>query len=194
MEIIRPESRQPLPPHAKRVFKGDIFDVYQWEQELFDGSTKTFDKVKRDDTIVVIPTLPGKKLLFLKDEQPARSAIHTFPAGRMDKEGEGPLEAAQRELKEETGYESDEWTLWKAYQPVTKIDWAVYVFIARNCVRTTEPALDPGERITVKEVTLDDVIALVDDPDFLSEDMKAELIAAKYDKASREVLETTIFG
>ena len=194
MEIKRPESRQPLPPHAKRVFTGDIFDVYQWDQELFDGSTKVFDKVKRDDTVVVIPTLPGKKLLFLTDEQPGRSAIQTFPAGRMDKEGEGALEAAQRELKEETGYESDEWILWKAYQPITKIDWAIYIFIARNCTKTSTPMLDAGERIAVREVDLDEVIALLDNPDFVSDDIKSELIAAKYDADSRLSLEKTIFG
>ena len=29
-----------IPNNAKRVFKGVIFDVYQWEQEVFDGMSK----------------------------------------------------------------------------------------------------------------------------------------------------------
>ena len=31
-----------LPEQAKKVFDGEIFDVYQWDQEMYDGSTETF--------------------------------------------------------------------------------------------------------------------------------------------------------
>lgn len=46
MRIERPVSRQPIPDHAKCVFKGVIFDVYQWEQKLYNGTTTTFEKLK----------------------------------------------------------------------------------------------------------------------------------------------------
>ena len=46
MEIQRPKSKQPIPENAKRVFKGIIFDVYQWEQELYNGSKAVFEKLK----------------------------------------------------------------------------------------------------------------------------------------------------
>lgn len=194
MDIQRPESRQPLPPHATRVFEGQIFDVYQWEQVQFDGTTKTFEKLKRDDTVVTVPSLSDKRLLLIEDEQPGRSSILTFPAGRMDKGNESPLEAAKRELKEETGYESEEWSLWKAYQPTTKIDWALYIFVARNCQKVSGPELDAGERTRVDLVTLDEVIKLIDDPRFASDDIKGELTAAKYDTESRTRLEQILFG
>lgn len=35
-----------LPPQAKKVFTGQIFDVYQWEQEMYDGSFETFEMLK----------------------------------------------------------------------------------------------------------------------------------------------------
>ncbi len=31
MKIERPQPKQPIPEHAKRVFRGVIFDVYQWD-------------------------------------------------------------------------------------------------------------------------------------------------------------------
>ncbi len=194
MDVQRPESRQPLPPHAKCVFEGQIFDVYQWEQVQFDGSVKTFEKLKRDDTVVTVPSLPDKRLLLIEDEQPGRFPILTFPAGRMDKGNESPLEAAKRELKEETGYESEDWSLWKAYQPTTKIDWAMYIFVARNCTQVGNPELDAGERIRITPVSLEEVTALVHDPRFVSEDIKAELTAAKYNAEARARLEKTLFG
>lgn len=33
MNIERPKSNQQMPEDAKLVFKGEVFDVYQWEQE-----------------------------------------------------------------------------------------------------------------------------------------------------------------
>lgn len=49
MKIERPKSKQPIPENAKLVFKGKIFDTYQWEQEMYDGSRVTFEKIKRPD-------------------------------------------------------------------------------------------------------------------------------------------------
>ncbi|MGB4076539.1 MAG: NUDIX hydrolase [Minisyncoccia bacterium] len=195
MNIDRPKSRQPIPEHAKRVFTGVVFDVYQWEQRLYDSSIKTFEKVKRDDTIVVIPTLSDKRFIMEIDEQPSRTPIRTFPAGRMDHAGENdPLETAKRELLEETGYESSEWSLWRSFQPVTKVDWAVYIFVAKNCQKTSEPDPGPGEKITVELKTFDEVIELAKDSDFVADDIRADLIESKYNPVTRKDLEKIFFG
>ena len=70
MKIKRPVSNQPIPKHAKRVFKGVIFDVYQWKQKMYDGSFKTFEKIKRPDTVIVFPVLDNGKILLTKQSQP----------------------------------------------------------------------------------------------------------------------------
>lgn len=196
MNISRPVSAQQMPPHATRVFEGDIFDIYQWEQELYDGSKKIFEKARRDDTVGVIPILPDKRIIVLEDEQPSRPMMRTFPTGRMDKEGEDdPLVTAKRELREETGYVSDEWELWKAYQPVTKVDWAVYLFIARNCRKEGEPELDAGEKITLHIKTFDEILELsATDPLFITDGIVRELTSARYNADARTLLEKTLFG
>jgi len=194
MNIERPKSRQPIPPHAKRVFEGVIFDIYQWEQELYDGSKVIFEKAARDDTVVVIPTLEDKKFLFLTDEQPSRDPILTFPAGRMDKAGEDPLTSIKRELLEETGYASDDWILWRSFQPASKIDWAVYIFVARKCKKVAEPNPGPGERITLQLKTFDEIIEIANDPRFVSDDTRSAFIEAKYNPEARALLEKTFFG
>lgn len=95
MEIPRPKSKQPMPENAKRVFKGVVFDVYQWEQELYDGSKATFEKLKRPDTVVVFPVLPDGKILLTEQEQPGKDPFIGGLGGRMD-EGEDMLETAKR--------------------------------------------------------------------------------------------------
>lgn len=143
MEILRPESKQPMPETARQVFKGLYFDIYQWEQEGFDGRPHLFEKVRRRDTTVIIPVLPNKKILISEQAQPGRAPYLGYIGGRIEGD-EPPLEGAKRELQEETGYMASDWILLNARQPFGKIDWAIYVFIARGLTRVSEPNLDPG--------------------------------------------------
>ncbi|HEX7259978.1 MAG TPA: NUDIX hydrolase, partial [Candidatus Saccharimonadia bacterium] len=100
-EVIPPNAKL-LPPNANRVFKGQIYDVYQWEQELFDGSTGTFEMLKRPDTVKVLAVKDGK-IVVLEEEQPYHGTFFDVPGGRHDDASETELQAMQRELREETG-------------------------------------------------------------------------------------------
>lgn len=189
----RPISRQPLPSDAKKVFEGILFDVYQWEQEQFDGTHRTFEKLHRNDSAVVIPVLDNGKLLLAEDTQPGRNPVLTFPGGQGER-GEDAETMARRELLEETGYEADELVLWKVVQPSSKIEWAIYTFIARKLRRVSEPSLDAGERIELREVTFDELMELAEDPVFQNKEMVLDLVKARYDGEVRASLEKTLFG
>ncbi len=111
MEIHRPQSKQPIPEHAQKVFEGIMFDVYQWEQKMFDGSAATFEKLVRPDTVVVFPVLPNGNILLTEQEQPEKEPFIGAAGGRVDK-GEDILDAARRELLEETGYTAEKfWSI-----------------------------------------------------------------------------------
>ena len=159
MQIKRPESKQPIPSHAKKVFKRNMFDIYQWEQELYDGKTTTFEKIRRVDTAVVIPITPDGKIILAEQEQPGTAPFIGSLGGRID-EGETPLQAAQRELMEESGYQATELTLWFAIQPIEKIDWVVYVFLAKGVEKVAEPNLDAGEKVKLLFVTFEEFLKI----------------------------------
>ena len=189
----RPEGRQPLPDHAKKVFSGILFDVYQWEQELFDGSTATFEKLKRPDSAFVVPVLENGNLLIAEDVQPGRDTVLTFPGGQIDA-GEDPEAGVLRELLEETGHAATSIEFWKANNAFSKVDWAVYVFIARGVHWVQDVVQDPGEHITIKEITFDDLFTLPDDPRFQSVEILRELIEGRYDEEKRAALYNKIYG
>lgn len=183
----------PIPASARRVFHGQIFDVYHWPQQLYDGSVATFEMLKRADTVSVLPTTADGRILLARQQQPDRQPYVSFFGGRVEP-GEAPLAAAQRELLEESGATSDDWHLWRSERLSGKIDWTVYTYIARNCGQVGPQALDGGERITVKAVTLDELIALRHDPTFDERHFLPDLERAAHDPAAKTALAKVLFG
>jgi 8-oxo-dGTP pyrophosphatase MutT (NUDIX family) len=180
MEIIRPKPKQPIPANARRVFQGKIFDAYQWEQELYDGTTAIFEKLKRPDTVIIIPVLDDGKILFARQEQPDKAPFVGLLGGRVE-ENEDILEAAKRELKEESGYEAKEWLLFDAIQPVSKIEWMIYTFIARNCEPKGEQTLDAGEKIFLQTATFGEFVDIVTSDKFNDRELQIKFLRAKLD-------------
>ena len=188
MEIKRPKSKQPIPDNAKKVFGGVLFDVYQWEQELFDGTKTLFEKLKRPDTVVVFPVLDDGKILLTEQEQPGKEPFVGATGGRVDN-GEDILEAAKRELLEESGYESSEFILWDAQHPTSKIDWVVYTFIAKGLKKVSDMNLDAGEKIILKPVSLDEFIDIAINKNFVEKEIIPKLYEAKlYPEKKKELM------
>lgn len=187
MEINRPKSKQPIPNNAKKVFGGVLFDVYQWEQELFDGTKTLFEKLKRPDTVVVFPVLDDGKIILTEQEQPGKEPFIGATGGRVD-EGEDILEAAKRELLEESGYEASEFILWDAQHPTSKIDWVVYTFIAKGLKKVADMNLDAGEKINLKLVDLDEFIEIAINKNFVEKEIIPKLYEAKLHSEKKEEL------
>jgi len=180
-----------LPSHARLAFKGIIFEVWQWEQEMFDGSVATFEKLRRPDTVQIVAVV-GDKILLQEQEQPARQLFLSLPGGRVDA-GEDTLSAAKRELLEETGYVSDDWILWKEYVNSGHIVYNMYTFIARNCRYDRQPHLDSGEKITCRLITFDEFLMLSDEPRFRGREMVELLLRARMDGKMSEEIKSLLF-
>jgi len=187
MPIKKPVSDQPIPADAKKVFKGIIFDAYQWELKGYDGKVRTFEKLKRPDTSLIIPVTEDGKIIIAKQEQPGKEPFIGLVGGRLD-EGEEPLEAAKRELLEETGYEAAEWELFDASQPVSKIDWTIYAFIAKGCRKIAEQDLDGAEKVDMLLVDFDAFVEMGLSGKTRDEWLKIKLLEAKLDPTKMAAL------
>jgi ADP-ribose pyrophosphatase len=153
-----------IPDNAKKVFEGLIFDVYHWEQEMFDGSFATFEALKKRDSVTVVATY-NNKIVINEEEQPGKPVFTALPGG-MCETGEDSLTNAKRELLEETGLQSDDWSLWFISDPwkAAKVEWNNYFYIAKNCKKVSEPKLDPGEKIQSTNVTFDEFLEIRNNP------------------------------
>lgn len=192
--IKRPESSQLMPKDAKCVHKGIIFDTYQWQQKQFDGTFATFEKLKRMDTVSLLPVLDDGKIILAKQEQPNSEPFIGTIGGRIE-EGEDPLDAAEREMLEESGYSTNKLILWNAVQPLSKIDWAIYTFIAKGCKKVADLNLDSGEKIELLFLTFDEFVEISTENDnFRDNDIALIMLKAKQKRSDLEEMKKLFLG
>lgn len=89
----------------KRILKTRILDVYRESVKLPNGSKiDDYTIVKMHNYVKLVVTDSVGKVLIIREYRHAiRQYIWELCAGFID-EGESPIEAAKRELEEETGY------------------------------------------------------------------------------------------
>jgi ADP-ribose pyrophosphatase YjhB (NUDIX family) len=182
-----------IPKHAKNVFKGIIFDVFQWQQKMFDGTVQTFEVIKRQNTVVIIASYK-KKIVLLKQKQPNTNWFYTTPSGRMDIVGEKPKQAALRELREETGMVPKKLLLWKKINKSGKVKSTIYIYIAQNCKIVGKQKLDAGEKITVELISFEDYLKLSDNPISNMPESLIDMYRSRLDKKYKAKYKKAIFG
>ncbi|PID83950.1 hypothetical protein CSB09_03480 [Candidatus Gracilibacteria bacterium] len=160
------QSHHHIPENAQCVFEGIRNTIYQWDQEMYDRSTARFECNRYTDGAFVVPVLENGNILLTKQTQPGRELFVSLPGGGFDIPNEDPLECAKRELREETGYTSDDWELWFRFDGTSHVMMYVYYFIARNCQKTQEITPDPGEKIETFEVNFDTFLEFSSNPEF----------------------------
>lgn len=94
------------------IHHGRIIDYYQDIIEVPNGNVAEYDFIAHKGAAAVIPVLPDGRILMVKQY---RNALERFtleiPAGGLNYPEEPHYNAAMRELKEETGYETKQMEL-----------------------------------------------------------------------------------
>lgn len=196
MSIESKFSQHPsIPDSAECVFSGVRSEVYQWDQELYDGSIKRFERIRFFDGAFTLAITPEWKILITKQEQPAREMpFYSLPWGGFDFPDEDALLCAKRELLEETGYISDEWEHWHNYLGSSNLSTFTYFYIARNVRKIQEIQPDPGEKIEVFEVNFDEWLGLARTHQFTHHlTLLSSMYDALLDKEKHEELRCILF-
>ncbi len=112
------------------------------------------------DWVNIVALTPERKILVVKQFRLGVEVVTTeVPAGVMEPE-EAPQVAAMRELAEETGYTSDDWTYLGWVEPNSAFqNNHCHQFLAKNVIQTRETEQDLGEDVAYCEMTLPQIRA-----------------------------------
>jgi 8-oxo-dGTP pyrophosphatase MutT (NUDIX family) len=131
---------------------------YDWLKNPRNSHTIKAVVLESADWVNVVAITPEKKILTVKQFRfgVSQTTIE-IPAGLMD-EGETPQQAAMRELKEETGYVSDNWRYlgWFQANPAF-MNNICHSWLAQDAIRKYPPQPDEGEEISIAELSLDEI-------------------------------------
>ncbi len=160
-----------------------------------DGSTfePYYSYSRRDYVVIVASDTEGNIICVRQFRQGIRQVTTEFPAGGIERKdgkewgsasdttAEDALEAAKRELLEETGYGSDEWThLLTVPSNATIADNYAYLYLARNCRKVSGQKLDDTEFLSVVTHTAEEIEEMIKNGTFQQSDhILAWLLAAR---------------
>ena len=131
---------------------------FDWFENPRNGVELKATVLETPDWVNTVALTPEGDLLVVKQFRLGMQTITTeVPAGVVE-QGEEPLEAAKRELIEETGYTTDDWEYmgWVEANPAYQNN-RCHQFVARNVRQTAERNQDLGEDVSFEIMTLDEV-------------------------------------
>lgn len=155
------------------------------------GESREFDVVESPDGVVVLAVTPEAELVLVEQfREPMREVTLELPSGVVD-EGEDPLAAGVRELREETGFEGS------PAEPIGVMDlnpsWQttrVHVVMVGEAERRAGKDLDSAEDTRVRRVPVSELREMVRSGEIRSAAALAALAlawAAETDLAGREI-------
>ena len=143
---------------SEQTYEGKMVTVQVDSFRYPDGSVHEREIVSHPGAVAIIAH--DDELLFMvrqPREPVGEDALLELPAGKLDVEGEPPLECARRELEEEVGLRASEWReLKRIYSSPGFTDEQVHIFEATGLERV-ESNPGEGEQIEIVEVPLGDL-------------------------------------
>ena len=137
---------------SETVFAGRIITVHVDTVRMSDNSTATREVVDHGGAVAIVALDDdGRVVLVNQYRHPVRARLDELPAGLLDVKGETAVDAARRELMEETGLQADTWhVLLDLHSSPGFSNEATRVFLARGL----RPVGRDGFEVTGEELTM----------------------------------------
>ncbi len=159
------------------IFDGIVLHVRKDTVELPNGNTSTREYIKHNGAVCVIPVTDDGEVVLERQFRYAIGKVLTeIPAGKLEP-GEDRIEAARRELKEETGYEAGMMTyIGEFFGSPALLEERVTMYLATELTKS-EMKLDEDEFLEVFTMPLEEAYQKVMANEF--DDAKTQLCILK---------------
>ncbi|MBV9406316.1 MAG: NUDIX hydrolase [Acidobacteriaceae bacterium] len=135
---------------SREVLRNKLFTVVEEVANDPSGFEIKRSIVRHPGSAVMMAVDEKQRVLLVKQFRlPAERDLWELPAGRLDP-GESPLQAAKRELREETGYTAKKWSrLASFWASPGYIDEKMNLFLAQDVTEGEQQPMD-DERIEIR--------------------------------------------
>ena len=141
---------------------GKLIEIYSDTISVPNGNIVHWDFIKHKGAAAVVPITDDGKIVMVRQYRNAldRETLE-IPAGGLNSEDEKTIDAAARELEEETGYKSDDLELLiTVATTVAFCNEKIDIYLARNLIQSKQN-LDEDEYVEVEEYTVDELTDMI---------------------------------
>lgn len=162
-----PENPAPFPPfsvaRSERIYHSPWCGLRRDIVRIASGAEREYHVVEIGDAVAVVPVLPDGRIVLIGQYRYPHGKTHwEIPAGRLHA-NEDVLDAARRELREETGYRARAFERLPGFYPTNGISaHFAHAFVALDCGRAFELDLEDTEQLVVKTFTREEIALLLD--------------------------------
>lgn len=147
---------------SKEVFRTKLFSVVEEVAHDPDGFEIHRSIIRHPGSAVMMAVDEKQRVLLVRQFRlPAEQKMWELPAGRLDP-GENPLQAAKRELREETGCRAKKWTKLASFWPSPGyVAEKMTIFLATELTEGEQEPMD-DERIETRWFTRKELADAID--------------------------------
>lgn len=146
---------------SKELLKNKLFTIVEERAVDSDGFEIHRSIVRHPGSAVMMPVDDKNRMLLVQQFRlPAEQKLWELPAGRIDP-GENALQAARRELKEETGLKAKKWVKLSSFYPSPGyVGEKMNLFLALDLTEGEQSPME-DERIEIRWFTRKEVGELI---------------------------------
>jgi ADP-ribose pyrophosphatase len=150
---------------SRTIYEGKFIAVSMDEFRHEDGEEVEREIVSHPGAVGIVAH-DGESVYLVRQPREAVGSpdLLEIPAGKLDGEGEGPLETAKRELAEEIGKAAEHWEpLGAFFTSPGFTSEEVHLFLATGLSDVEKPGVEENERIDLEVRPLAELDAIIDE-------------------------------